>query len=46
MILSGNEILDVRTASLIKSLLQPQIIVSVEGITSALWVNPKLINCL
>lgn len=46
MILSANEILDIRTLSLIKSILQPNLIVSFEGITSALWVNPRLISCL
>lgn len=46
MILSANEILDIRTLSLIKNILQPNLIVSFESITSALWVNPRLINCL
>lgn len=46
MTLCANEILDIGTLSLIKSILQPNVIVSVEGITSASWVNPRLINCL
>lgn len=46
MILTGNEMLDLRTLSFIKSILQPKLIVSAEGITSALWVNPRVINCL
>lgn len=38
MILSGNEISDARTLILIKSILQTQLSVSLEGITSILWV--------
>lgn len=42
MILSGGEILDVISLSLIKSTLQLQLSVSVEGITNTLWDNLQI----